>query len=203
MSAWCVFHVSGRAWSVYHLISHTKYWVRVCLLCVYAVIDHMVKSKWFQVSTSWTRKFPEYTLAPDWPSQSRVRIEESKCPQTFILTGSRGTNITGILRLIFPSSVWVVGLSPGIKISYFHESFSKQTTYPLYSSIHFKNSKHFIAIFISWLHIFNSRKSKSSTRQTIKTVKMYFIFIQQTTWQRGVETLTGLWAPYLLHMINM
>ena len=44
---------------------HTyEYWGRVCLLWVYVVIEHMVNSKWFQISTSWTRKWPEHTLAP-------------------------------------------------------------------------------------------------------------------------------------------
>ena len=59
--ACCVFHVFGCALSVYHLSSH---WVRVCLLLVYVVIEHMVNSKWFQISTSWTQKYPEHTLAP-------------------------------------------------------------------------------------------------------------------------------------------
>ena len=36
----------------------------MCLLWVYVVIEHMVNSKWFQMSTSWTRKFSERTLAP-------------------------------------------------------------------------------------------------------------------------------------------
>ena len=41
-----------------------KYWVRMCSLGAYVVIEHMVNSKWFQISTWWTRKFPEHILAP-------------------------------------------------------------------------------------------------------------------------------------------
>ena len=32
----------------------SSYWVRVCLLWVYVVIQHMMNSKWFQISTLWT-----------------------------------------------------------------------------------------------------------------------------------------------------
>ena len=60
LCAWCVFHVFGCALSVYHLSSH---WVRVCLLLINVVIDHKVNSKWFQISTSGTQKYPEHTLA--------------------------------------------------------------------------------------------------------------------------------------------
>ena len=60
LCAWYVFHVFGCALSVYHLSSH---WVRVCLLWVYVVIEHMVNSKLFQISTSWTHTNPEHTLA--------------------------------------------------------------------------------------------------------------------------------------------
>ena len=61
LNAWCVFRLFGCALSVYHLRS---YWLIVRLLWVYVVIEHTVNSKWFQISTSWTRKFPEHTLAP-------------------------------------------------------------------------------------------------------------------------------------------
>ena len=46
LSAWCVLHVFGCVLFVYHLSS---LWVRVCLLWVYAVSEHMVNSKWFQI----------------------------------------------------------------------------------------------------------------------------------------------------------
>ena len=49
--AWCVFPVFGCALSVYHLSSH---WVRVCFHRIY-VIEHIVNSKWFQISTSWNK----------------------------------------------------------------------------------------------------------------------------------------------------
>ena len=61
LSAWCVFNVFGCALSGYHLSSH---WVRVCLHLVYVVIEHMVNSKWFQISTPWTQKNHEHALAP-------------------------------------------------------------------------------------------------------------------------------------------
>ena len=48
LSVWCVFHMFGCALSVCHLLSH---WVRVCLLWVYVIIEHMVHSEWFQIST--------------------------------------------------------------------------------------------------------------------------------------------------------
>ena len=51
--AWYVFHVFDRALSVYHLRSHR---VRERLLWVYNATEHMVISKWFQISTSWTQK---------------------------------------------------------------------------------------------------------------------------------------------------
>ena len=53
LCAWCVFHVFACGLSVYHLSSH---WVRGCLPGVYVVIEHMVNSKWFQISTSWMQK---------------------------------------------------------------------------------------------------------------------------------------------------
>ena len=56
----CFFYVFGCVLSVYHLSSH---WVRVCLLWVYVVIEHTLNSKCFQISTSWTRKCPQHTLA--------------------------------------------------------------------------------------------------------------------------------------------
>ena len=34
----------------------------MCVLWVYVIIQHTVNSKWFQISTSWTRKFPEDPL---------------------------------------------------------------------------------------------------------------------------------------------
>ena len=33
----------------------------LCWICV--VIEHMLNSKWFQISTSWTQKYPEHTLS--------------------------------------------------------------------------------------------------------------------------------------------
>ena len=54
------FHVFGYASAMYHLRS---YWVLVCLLRVYVVIEHMVNSKWFQISTSWAKNH-KHTLAP-------------------------------------------------------------------------------------------------------------------------------------------
>ena len=35
----------------------------MCLVWVYVGIKHMKNSGWFKISASWTRKFPEHTLA--------------------------------------------------------------------------------------------------------------------------------------------
>ena len=43
LSSWCVFHVFGCALFVYHLRSY-KYWIRVCLLWVYVIINHTKNS---------------------------------------------------------------------------------------------------------------------------------------------------------------
>ena len=41
-------------------------WVHIGFVCAYFELMslHMVISKWFQISTSWTQKNPEHTLAP-------------------------------------------------------------------------------------------------------------------------------------------
>ena len=60
----CFLYVFGCAPSVYILRSH----IWVLGLCVFiwvnVVIEHMMNTKWFQISTSWTRKFPEHPWAP-------------------------------------------------------------------------------------------------------------------------------------------
>ena len=61
LSTWCVFYVFGRASSVYDLNHTYKYWVRVCLLWVYVVIEHIMNSILLQINTWW--KFPKHTLA--------------------------------------------------------------------------------------------------------------------------------------------
>ena len=55
-------------WLYFICVSFKFKWIHVCLLWDY---EHMVNSKWFQMSTSWTQKDPEHTLAPiSWPLRS-------------------------------------------------------------------------------------------------------------------------------------
>ena len=59
----CVFHVFVCALCVSFQITHINIGF-VCLLWVNVVIEHIVNSKWFHISTSWAWKFSEHTLAP-------------------------------------------------------------------------------------------------------------------------------------------
>ena len=73
-------------------ITH-EYWVRVCLLWIDVVIEHIVNSKWFQIRTSWTRKFPEHMRASiRWEDlvqfRSREIIRVQSFPIALKLTGT-------------------------------------------------------------------------------------------------------------------
>ena len=51
-------------WLCFICVSLSSRWVRVRLLCVYVGIEHMLNSKWFQISTTWTQKNLDHPLAP-------------------------------------------------------------------------------------------------------------------------------------------
>ena len=101
LSAWCVFHVLA----VFYLCiiwDHTyEYWVRVCLLWVYVVIEHMVDSTWFQLSMSWTRQFPEHMLAP---TQQIGVLKAPLCVLLVLKMLCPSTKLTFVLML----STWCV-----------------------------------------------------------------------------------------------
>ena len=111
----CVF---GCALSVYHLSSH---WVRVCLLWVYVVIEYVVNSKWFQISTSLT------TTKKSWIHAStnllgRYDIPDSKVHganmgPTWVLSAPDGPHVGPMNLAIRDGLIWKYYIWPHIGIN--------------------------------------------------------------------------------------